>query len=74
MKFIAHATSDQAQASFATTTGYAPINLDSSAIMDEKLRMTLPDMQSASQINADMAYWAANRDAIGERWYAWQAK
>ena len=58
----------------AISTGYAPINLDSSAIMDEKIRMTLPDMQSASQINADMDYWAANRDAIGERWYAWQAK
>ncbi|MGI0526891.1 ABC transporter substrate-binding protein [Rhizobium giardinii] len=74
MKFIAAATSADAQANMAISTGYAPINLDSSAIMDEKIRMTLPDMQSASQINADMDYWAANRDAIGERWYAWQAK
>ncbi|CAN7271687.1 ABC transporter substrate-binding protein [Pararhizobium sp. LjRoot235] len=74
MKFIAAATSADAQANMAINTGYAPINLDSSAIMDEKIRMTLPDMQSASQINADMEYWAANRDAIGERWYAWQAK
>ncbi|MFB2552564.1 ABC transporter substrate-binding protein [Ensifer soli] len=74
MQFIAHATSDAAQASFATETGYAPINLDASALMDPKLRETLPDMQAASQVNADMTYWAENRDAIGERWYAWQAK
>ena len=40
----------------------------------EAVRKLLPDAQSASQINADMKYWAANRDAIGSRWYAWQAK
>ena len=35
---------------------------------------TLPDQQTAVQINADMAYWAAHRDEIGKRWYAWQAQ
>jgi putative spermidine/putrescine transport system substrate-binding protein len=74
MKFIALATSGEAQAELATATGYAPTNTDSNMLMDEKLRLSLPDMQSASQVNADMDYWAANRDAIGERWYAWQAK
>lgn len=74
MKFIAHATSDQAQASFATTTGYAPINLDSNELMDPELRKTLPDMQAETQVNADMDYWADHRDEIGTRWYAWQAQ
>ncbi|WP_313613609.1 ABC transporter substrate-binding protein [Agrobacterium sp.] len=74
MKFIANATSAKAQADFATTTGYAPINLDSAALMDGELRKTLPDMQADTQVNADMTYWAANRDEIGTRWYAWQAK
>jgi putative spermidine/putrescine transport system substrate-binding protein len=74
MKFIAYATNPDSQAKLATATGYAPTNLDSDTLMDEKIRLSLPDMQAESQVNADMNYWAANRDAIGERWYAWQAK
>jgi putative spermidine/putrescine transport system substrate-binding protein len=74
MKFIAHATSDQAQANFATATGYAPINLDANVLMDGELRQTLPDMQAETQVNADMEYWAEHRDEIGTRWYAWQAQ
>ncbi|MDX1090556.1 extracellular solute-binding protein [Sinorhizobium medicae] len=74
MQFIALATSAEAQAELANLTGYAPINLDSPELMDADLAKTLPDAQTASQVNADMNYWAENRDAIGERWYAWQAK
>jgi putative spermidine/putrescine transport system substrate-binding protein len=74
MKFIALASSQEAQKDFAVATGYAPTNLGSAALMDEAIRKTLPDAQAASQINADMSYWAQNRDAIGKRWYAWQAK
>ncbi len=74
MKFIANATSEKAQAEFAAATGYAPINTASPALMDDELRKTLPDQQAETQVNADMGYWAANRDAIGTRWYAWQAK
>lgn len=74
MKFIAHATSDMAQAKFAMATGYAPINVDSNVLMDAEIRKTLPDMQAETQVNADMDYWAEHRDEIGTRWYAWQAK
>lgn len=74
MKFIAHATSDQAQAGFATATGYAPINIEANVLMDPELRKTLPDMQAETQVNADMDYWAEHRDEIGTRWYAWQAQ
>ncbi|WP_411037579.1 ABC transporter substrate-binding protein [Shinella sp. BYT-45] len=74
MKFIAAATSDSAQAQFATATGYAPINMESSTLMDPELRSTLPDMQAETQVNADMSYWAEHRDEIGTRWYAWQAQ
>jgi len=74
MKFIANATSDKAQAEFATMTGYAPINTGSPKLMDAELRKTLPDQQAETQVNADMSYWAAHRDEIGTRWYAWQAK
>ncbi|MGN7751486.1 polyamine ABC transporter substrate-binding protein [Sinorhizobium sp. 22678] len=74
MQFIALATSAEAQAELASLTGYAPINLDSPKMMDPEVAKMLPDAQTASQVNADMNYWAENRDAIGERWYAWQAK
>ncbi|MDQ1196132.1 ABC transporter substrate-binding protein [Agrobacterium sp. SORGH_AS 787] len=74
MKFIAFATSAQPQAEMATATGYAPINIASAKLMDPAVAKTLPDQQTASQVNADMGYWAQHRDEIGERWYAWQAK
>ena len=35
---------------------------------------TLPDGSRRARSTLDMNYWAENRDAIGERWYAWQAK
>ncbi|MBB3742966.1 ABC transporter substrate-binding protein [Rhizobium anhuiense] len=74
MKFIALATAAKPQAALAKATGYAPINVDSAKLMDPETAKTLPDQQTASQVNADMNYWAENRDAIGEKWYAWQAK
>ncbi|WP_208246005.1 polyamine ABC transporter substrate-binding protein (plasmid) [Rhizobium sp. T1470] len=74
MNFIAMATSAEPQAALAKATGYAPINVDSAKLMDPETAKTLPDQQTANQVNADMNYWADNRDAIGEKWYAWQAK
>jgi putative spermidine/putrescine transport system substrate-binding protein len=74
MQFIAAATSAQAQADFAAATGYAPINLGAADLMDPEIRATLPDAQTGTQVNADMAYWAEHRDEIGNRWYAWQAQ
>ncbi|MBY5334706.1 polyamine ABC transporter substrate-binding protein [Rhizobium leguminosarum] len=74
MKFIAMATAAEPQAALAKATGYAPINVDSAKLMDPETAKSLPDQQTASQVNADMNYWADNRDAIGEKWYAWQAK
>ncbi|MDQ0457796.1 ABC transporter substrate-binding protein [Rhizobium paknamense] len=74
MKFIAFATSPEAQAEMAAGTGYAPINTKSPALMDAAIAKTLPDKQTGSQINADMGYWASHRDEIADRWYAWQSK
>lgn len=74
MRFIAEATSAQAQADFAVASAYAPINLASPDLMDESVRETLPDAQTAVQVNADLGYWAENREEIGSRWYEWQAQ
>ncbi|WP_416246396.1 ABC transporter substrate-binding protein [Castellaniella sp.] len=74
MKYIAFATSAASQAKFAELTGYAPINLVSSTLMPKEVRDTLPDKQAATQVNANLGYWAMHRDDIGTRWYAWQAQ
>ncbi|WP_428982932.1 ABC transporter substrate-binding protein [Pseudohoeflea coraliihabitans] len=74
MRFIARATSPEGQAQMAAATGYAPINLKSPELMDAGVAATLPDQQTATQVNADMAYWAEHRDEIASRWYAWQAE
>ena len=74
MRFIAFATSAKAQAKMAAETGYAPINTKAPEMMDEKVAATLPDKQTQTQVNADMAYWAKHRDEIATRWYAWQTK
>jgi putative spermidine/putrescine transport system substrate-binding protein len=74
MKFLAAATSAKSQASFATETGYAPINTGSKALMPPAAVKELPEQHVADQINLNMAYWAENREAIAKRWYAWQAQ
>lgn len=73
MKFLASATSAEAQANFAAETGFAPINVKSKPLMSAAAAAELPDQHAQGQINLNMKYWADNRDAIGKRWYAWQS-
>ena len=74
MKFLAFATGAKPQAAMATETAYAPINTGAKALMAPAAVKELPDQYQKSQVKLDMAYWAENRDTIGARWYAWQAK
>jgi putative spermidine/putrescine transport system substrate-binding protein len=74
MKFLATATSPEAQAKFATDTAFAPINIKAKSKMPAAAVKELPDQNTASQINLDMKYWADNRDTIAKRWYAWQTE
>lgn len=74
MAFLAAATGAKEQADFAAATRYAPINLGSAKLMDPAIAKTLPNQYEATQINLNMEYWAKNRDEIGKRWYAWQAR
>lgn len=74
MKFIAFATSAKPQAQMATDTGYAPINVNSKKLMTTAARDTLPDEHATTHIDLNMQYWAAHRDEIARRWYAWQTK
>jgi len=74
MKFIALASGAQGQADLATATGYAPINTKSEALLSKDMVAMLPSQHADGQITLNLDYWAANRDEIGKRWYAWQAK
>lgn len=73
-RFLGYATSARAQADFATQTGYAPVNLQSVALIPPHLADSLPSAHMDSQINLDFKYWSKNGEAIAERWYAWQAQ
>ena len=73
-QFIAYATSAKAQAKFATDTGYAPVNTGSAKLMSAAALAALPNAHAQSHIDLDMKYWAAHRDEIADRWYAWQTK
>jgi putative spermidine/putrescine transport system substrate-binding protein len=34
----------------------------------------LPSAHASTHIDLNMDYWAAHRDDIANRWYAWQTK
>ncbi len=72
--FIAYATSAGAQAKFASDTGYAPVNTGAATLMTAAALANLPNAHAQSHIDLDMGYWAAHRDEIADRWYAWQTK
>jgi putative spermidine/putrescine transport system substrate-binding protein len=74
MKFIAIATGVDQQANFANATTNGPVNLKAMEKVDAKILPLMSAQHADSQITLDFTYWAKNRDAIGERWYAWQAK
>ncbi len=73
-QFIAYATGAAPQAAFASATGYAPVNKGSAALMSKAALADLPNAHAQSHIDLDMTYWAAHRDEIANRWYAWQTK
>jgi putative spermidine/putrescine transport system substrate-binding protein len=73
MRFLALAVSPEGQAEMAKLTGYAPTNLKSAALLDDKTRAGLPDHYRGQNVPMDIGYWAQHRAEIGKRWYDWQA-
>lgn len=73
-KLIAFATGAKPQAEFARSTGYAPVNMDSIALLSPAEREKLPQAHAEGHVDPDIAYWAAHRDEIAKRWYEWQAR
>ncbi|TBU73080.1 ABC transporter substrate-binding protein [Pseudomonas daroniae] len=71
--FIAYATSPKPQADFSSLTGYAPVSLGASALVDPKLAENQPGAHKTGQITLDFKYWSLNGERIAQRWNAWQA-
>lgn len=74
MQFLANASSAKGQAEFANLTAYAPVNLDSIALLKPDLAPNLPTAYAKDQITLDFAYWAKNGSAIATRWNEWLVK
>ncbi|TXH38986.1 MAG: ABC transporter substrate-binding protein [Rhodospirillaceae bacterium] len=72
MRFLAYAVSPEGQAEMAKLSGYAPTNIHSADLLDEKIRKTLPDQYKSQNVPMDINYWAQHRDEIAKRWYDWQ--
>jgi putative spermidine/putrescine transport system substrate-binding protein len=72
MQFLALASSPEAQAAFANATAYAPINKAAIPLLKPEMVAQLPSEHTDTQITLNLDYWSKNRDAIAERWYAWQ--
>jgi len=71
-RLLGYASSAQAQADFATRSGYAPVNLGSLALIPSEQATQLPSAYTADQITLDFKYWGQQGEAIARRWQAWQ--
>lgn len=73
-QFLGYASKPKAQATFASLTGYAPVNLSSAALIAPELAGNLPSAHEDSQITLNVKYWSRNSETISQRWNAWQAQ
>lgn len=71
MKFIAIASSAEAQANMANMTSYTPINLEAFDLLDEELEPFLSSSNTDSQVVLDMEYWSTAIDEVLDDWNAW---
>lgn len=75
-KFIAFASSPEAQAKMAGLIPYAPSNEDATALVDPEI---LPNLPSApdnmkNSLDIDLAFWGDNGDQLEQRFTAWISK
>ncbi|WP_081163198.1 ABC transporter substrate-binding protein [Ensifer aridi] len=74
-KFIAFASSPEAQAEMAALIPYAPGNQDAVALVDAETRSNLPSNPEhmANALIYDEAFWADHQDELTQRFSAWMA-
>ncbi|WP_407114634.1 ABC transporter substrate-binding protein [Bradyrhizobium sp. LMG 9283] len=75
-KFIAFATSAQAQAHFSRYIPYGPSNKDGMSLVDPAILPNLPNApdHAFSALESDTAFWANKGDELRQRFNVWLAK
>ncbi len=75
-KFIAFASSPQAQAKMAHLIPYAPGNEDATALVDPETLSNLPSAPNhvTNAMDIDVAFWGDNFDQLDQRFTAWVSK
>ncbi|MBJ2153036.1 ABC transporter substrate-binding protein [Paracoccus sp. IB05] len=73
MRFLAYAGSAEGQARMANLSAYGPTNPGAIPELKAEILPYQPSEHAAQNVPLDIAWWAANRDAISARWYEWQA-
>mgnify|MGYP000112016931 CR=1 FL=1 len=62
--------SPEAQAAFARTIPYGPVNINADALLDDAVKANLPTLNDNSVL-LDVSYWADNSSEIVERFNTW---
>ena len=75
-KFIAHASSPQAQAEYATLISYGPTNEKALEDIDAKTLAKLPTSPANSKdsLKFDLRFWADQGEALEKRFASWAAQ
>lgn len=75
-KFIAFASSPQAQANLTQYITYAPANKDAIALVDPTILPNLPNAPAhmTNAMDLDYAFWGERGAELGQRFAAWLAK
>jgi putative spermidine/putrescine transport system substrate-binding protein len=76
MKFIALASSPDAQAEYARHISYGPTHTKAMAKIDPKVQALLPTSPANSKdaLRFDVAFWADQGEALEKRFAAWAAQ
>lgn len=73
-KFIAFASSPQAQAEVANDTAYGPTNKDAMALVNLAVLPHLPNNHMENALRIDSIFWSEKSDEVRQRFTAWLAK
>ncbi|MBW8637515.1 ABC transporter substrate-binding protein [Hoeflea sp. WL0058] len=67
---MAYALSPEAQAAFAKTIPYGPVNKNADALLDDAVKANLPTLND-NTVLLDVSYWADNSAEVVERFNTW---
>jgi len=70
-QFLGFTSTAQRQAVHADLTGYGPVNINSSALLDAHALRNMPTSYRDEQINLDFKYWSKHGEEISARWNRW---